>query len=204
MAEMTRSTRHRGISRGGLACVLACLSWGALAAAPGNAPKGSFGELKVSDSERSREAPEMPAALVAPPRVGSSAANTAPRADRPNLDVAIDLPDMPAFAPEFQNAPQLGPPPVATISEPELVNRVEPEYPREALLSSTNGWVKVAFDVRADGRVENVSVVEANPPTLFNRAATRAVKRWRYAPSPGAGPDARRMERVIEFQAVEP
>lgn len=202
---MTRSTGHRGRRGGaGWASVLLCLSYGALAATPGNAPKGSFGELKVSDGERSREAPEMPDALTVPPAIGSAAAISAPRAARPNLEATMELPDMPAFAPEFQNAPQLQQLEAANIAEPELISRVEPEYPRDALLSRTNGWVKVAFDVQADGSVANVSIIEANPPTMFNRAATRAVKRWRYAPSTGAGPGARRLERLIEFQAVEP
>ena len=202
---MTRNTGHRGTRGGaGWAGVLLLTSYAALAAAPGNAPKGSFGELTVSNGERAREAPEMPAALSAPQALGSTVSNSAPRADRPDLDVSMDLPDMPAFAPEFRNAPELGSFEPAVNREPELVNRVEPEYPREALLTSTTGWVRVAFDVRPDGRVENVSVVEASPQRIFNRAAIRAVKRWVYAPSPGAGPGARRLERMIEFQAVEP
>lgn len=191
-----RQCRARG--RVASAALIACLLNSPAVAAPGSAPKGSFGELKVSDGDRARAAPEMPAELTAP---SLADLNTAQRetesADRPDLGVAVELP---TFAPDFT------PPPAtelssATIAEPRLVSHVDPEYPREALLNGTSGWVRVAFEVQQDGRVDDVSVVEADPPRVFNRAAVRAVKRWRFQPSSGAGPGTRRLERVIEFQA---
>jgi protein TonB len=180
------------------AALVVCLTCGAAAAAPGNAPKGSFGELKVTDGDRARAAPEMPAELASPSLADLKSGQPATDpASRPDLGVAIELP---SFTPDF--AP---PPPAdldaANIAEPRLVNRVEPEYPRDALLNGTSGWVRVAFDVRQNGRVDEVSVIEADPPRVFNRAAIRAVKRWRFQPSSGAGPGVRRLERVIEFNA---
>ncbi len=177
--------------------LLAWLACGQVAAAPGNAPKGSFGELKVTDGTRSRAAPEMPAELATPSLGKRPVTQPKTAATRPDLGVAVDLP---ALVPDFT------PPPASTLdtvtlSEPELVSHVEPEYPREALLNGTSGWVKVAFHVQQDGRVDDVSVIEAEPARIFNRAAVRAVKRWRFQASAGAGPGTRRLERIIEFQA---
>jgi protein TonB len=185
----------------GAALIVCLINSPAAAAAPGTAPKGSFGELKVSDGERARAAPEMPAELTTPSLVDLNISQReTTTADRPDLGVAVELP---TFSPDF------APPPATeldarTIAEPQLISHVDPEYPREALLDGTSGWVRVAFEVQPDGRVDDVSVIEADPPRVFNRAAVRAVKRWRFQPSSGAGPGSRRLERVIEFQAGAP
>ena len=199
MNSGTRHGRARRYIPG--AVLIACLVPGPAGAAPGSAPKGSFGELKVSDGERARAAPEMPEELANPSVADLRIVQPEPLpANRPDLGVAVELP---TFTPQF------APPPVSdleavAISEPQVVSQVEPEYPREALLNGTSGWVRVTFDVQPDGRVDEVSVIEADPPRVFNRAAIRAVKRWRFEPSSGSGPGIRRLERVIEFDARGP
>lgn len=73
---------------------------------------------------------------------------------------------------------------VPAQAEPELkpIKRVEPEYPRDAARSGTEGFVEVEFTVNASGKVESVSVVNAKPSRTFERAAVTAVKQWAFAP----------------------
>ncbi len=63
-----------------------------------------------------------------------------------------------------------------------LVKRVPPNYPPEAARKREEGWVEVAFTVDADGKVKDVSVVNANPARIFNEAAIRAVQNWTFQP----------------------
>ena len=58
--------------------------------------------------------------------------------------------------------------------------RVDPEYPPTARQRRIEGWVDVEFTIGPAGTVENPKVIGAQPPTVFEQAALRAVRRWRY------------------------
>jgi len=113
-------------------------------------------------------------------------------------------------APPPQAAAAAAPPPVAAPvpaapvgeSHPaELVKSAAPEYPREAYIKHTEGWVEVEFTVTPDGSVTGASVAGANPPRVFNDAAMRAVQRWTFKPKIENGrPVEERMKRRIEFK----
>ena len=60
--------------------------------------------------------------------------------------------------------------------------RVEPMYPARAAQRKIEGWVVVEFSISKTGRVENSKILRANPPTIFNRAALKAVQKWKYKP----------------------
>lgn len=60
--------------------------------------------------------------------------------------------------------------------------RIEPQYPRKAAMSGKEGWVQLKFDINEVGGVENVSIIKANPPRLFNQSAKRALLKWKYKP----------------------
>ena len=80
--------------------------------------------------------------------------------------------------------------------------RVEPQFPREALINGISGYVRVSFTVMEDGTVEpgSVKVVEAKPPRLFDSAAQRAVARWKFKPRIVDGrPVKRPAEQTINF-----
>jgi protein TonB len=57
-----------------------------------------------------------------------------------------------------------------------------PDYPEAALSQKIAGNVLVQFTVDVNGETRDVRVLEANPPGVFDRAATNAIRRWRYAP----------------------
>lgn len=62
--------------------------------------------------------------------------------------------------------------------------RIEPQFPREALVEGISGYVVLSFTVMEDGSVEpgSTKVVESKPPRLFDSAAMRAVARWKFKP----------------------
>jgi protein TonB len=87
--------------------------------------------------------------------------------------------------------------------------RIEPQFPREALINGISGYVRVSFMVMEDGSVEpgTVKVIEAKPPRLFDSAAQRAVSRWKFKPRIVDGrPVKRPAEQTINFnlEAEEP
>ena len=67
-------------------------------------------------------------------------------------------------------------------SEEVPVVRVEPIYPRRAAEQQIEGWVTLKFDITTTGATSNVKVVDASPKRIFDRAAKRAVSKWKYRP----------------------
>lgn len=62
------------------------------------------------------------------------------------------------------------------------VVRIPPQYPHGPLSREIEGWVLVEFSITRTGTVEDIKVVDSDPPNTFNRAAIRAIKRWKYQP----------------------
>jgi protein TonB len=60
--------------------------------------------------------------------------------------------------------------------------RVQPTYPHRAAEKRIEGWVQVEFTISSTGSVKNPRVLDAKPPGIFDRAALRAIKKWKYKP----------------------
>lgn len=60
--------------------------------------------------------------------------------------------------------------------------RVQPEYPQRAAQRGIQGWVEVEFTISRAGTVQNPRVIGYEPSTIFNKAALRAIKKWKYNP----------------------
>jgi protein TonB len=67
----------------------------------------------------------------------------------------------------------------ATLKRTRTVN---PQYPEAARKKGIEGWVELAFTVSLSGSVENVEVRNASPADVFDDAARRAVRQWRFEP----------------------
>ena len=77
------------------------------------------------------------------------------------------------------------------------VTREVPSYPREALQAGVGqGTVKARLSVDAAGRVTAVDIVDAQPMRVFDRAVTRSLARWTFAP----GADGRTTDVEIAFR----
>lgn len=59
---------------------------------------------------------------------------------------------------------------------------IPPMYPPSALMSKTEGWVQVQITVNEFGSVSAVTVLNAEPARVFNAAAKKAVKKWKFHP----------------------
>ncbi|NOQ65471.1 MAG: TonB family protein [Methyloprofundus sp.] len=60
--------------------------------------------------------------------------------------------------------------------------RIPPVYPRKAARRRIEGWVKVKFTISKKGRVKNPVIIASKPKSIFNRAALKAIKRWKFKP----------------------
>ncbi len=69
----------------------------------------------------------------------------------------------------------------AVDEPPRVISRVSPEYPPMAEERGIEGWVVVKLQVSTSGRVRSVRVVSAEPPGVFETAAERAARQYRFA-----------------------
>lgn len=159
-------------------------------------------QSEVSDvAVRERPVPQVPASLPEPPDALASTPLPMPAvaplpAVQPNLDLVSSLSPVQVSAPGVATSPT----PVASgnfhgqqqgagIGAGDMLmplQRVEPVYPYRAQQVGIEGSVTLRFSVDAEGRVQDVEVIEAKPKRQFERAAIQAVSKWRYQPRPGA------------------
>lgn len=150
---------------------------------------------------RERPVPEQPEPLPEPPASLSSAPLPMPAAAplpsvQPSLDLVSSLSAVQVHAPGVASSPT----PVASgnfhgqsqgvgVGVGDILTplqRVEPVYPYRAQQAGIEGSVTLRFTVDAEGRVQDVEVIEAKPKRQFERAAIQAISKWRYQPRPGA------------------
>jgi protein TonB len=65
-------------------------------------------------------------------------------------------------------------------AESRLLNRVEPQYPADAIAAHRSGEVTLEVHVAEDGSVSSVQTLSGDP--LLATAAAQAVRNWRYQP----------------------
>ncbi|GGK06749.1 energy transducer TonB [Luteimonas terricola] len=80
-------------------------------------------------------------------------------------------------------------------SEPELTNRIQPEYPVAAYRDRAEGTVLVGILVDANGRPSEVDVVRRSGNRDLDRAALDAVRQWTFEPAVRGG---RKVEARVE------
>ena len=68
----------------------------------------------------------------------------------------------------------------SALSQSQLLFAPKPEYPRMAMLSRTEGVVRLQAIIGKDGTIQRLHVVEGSP--LLTEAALTAVRQWRYRP----------------------
>ncbi len=76
-----------------------------------------------------------------------------------------------------------------------LLSGAQPEYPATARRDRIEGFVTLRYRIRADGSVDDVEVIEAQPAGVFDSVALAAVRSWRYEP-------ARRGGRPVDVPSV--
>ena len=82
--------------------------------------------------------------------------------------------------------------------------RIEPQYPREALIEGISGYVVVEFTIEPDGSVSDAKILESQPRRMFDRNAVRAIYKWKFKPRIVDGkPIARRATQRLDFNLQE-
>ena len=121
-----------------------------------------------------------------------------------NHAISVDVP-APTIKTNFKLAGglQLG----AVSSDRNIVPvvRIRPMYPRRAAQRRIEGWVEVIFDISKTGSVKNARVVKAQPLRIFDRAALRAIRKWKYKPQieNGVAVEATGISVRLKFQLGE-
>jgi protein TonB len=110
-------------------------------------------------------------------RVRPRAAPEPPPSAEPDRVEPLPIPSAPPAPPDAPIEPT-----DTFITDPEPIYRPKPEYPERALRFKREGVVELEFTIAVDGSVQNVLVIKSEPEGLFDRAATRALAKWRYAP----------------------
>ncbi len=79
--------------------------------------------------------------------------------------------------------------------------RIPPIYPMRAANRHIQGWVKIEFTISKEGKVKNPVVIASKPSSIFNRAALKAIKRWKFKPHLIAGvAQEQRAVQILEFK----
>ncbi|HEX2494033.1 MAG TPA: energy transducer TonB [Steroidobacter sp.] len=71
---------------------------------------------------------------------------------------------------------------IVSASALKRTRMVNPVYPESARKRGDQGWVELVFTVTTEGSVEAVEVRNASPTGVFEDAAVRAIRQWRFEP----------------------
>lgn len=69
----------------------------------------------------------------------------------------------------------------SAMAAPKVLKKVPPEFPSAATKKGVKtGSVKAQLNIGPDGKVVDVSILEASPPKLFDKAVIEALMDWRF------------------------
>ncbi len=132
--------------------------------------------------------PEPPDEPPPPPQLHVTERST--EAPAAVLDIEVPLVSVPVSTGTGPFIGQWSPGDAASEGDVLPIVRIDPQWPREALIEGTEGWVEVEFTILPDGTVEDPVVIDSDPPRLFDRNAMRAILRWKFKP------------RIVDGEAV--
>ncbi len=121
-----------------------------------------FDQEKPEKPDEPEDVPDIPEPDFDAPDVSAEAVNIA----APTIDSGVEV----SFG-NFKSDGEFLP-----------IVRVEPIYPSRAASRGVEGYVVVEFTVTSNGSVTDPVVIESEPSSIFNRAAERAVVKWKYKP----------------------
>jgi protein TonB len=96
--------------------------------------------------------------------------------------------------------------PAAPIMDGEVIPlvRIPPRYPRSAARRGLEGVVTVSFTITVTGTVRDPVVVSATTKNTFNKAALKAILKWKFKPQVVDGkPIERKATQEIVFKLAK-
>ncbi|PJK14524.1 energy transducer TonB [Lysobacteraceae bacterium NML07-0707] len=146
-----------------------------------------FEPLPTPQSPSSAESPQPGSLLPVPP----------PQASQPQQPRIVEPPatNQPAPPPVQQTRQRM-----AASTPPVPTRQPAPRYPRNALRNGIGGVVQLQVDVGPDGVPTSVSLIRSSGSRELDRAASEAVRRWRFQPATENGqPTVGRVTVPIQF-----
>jgi periplasmic protein TonB len=128
----------------------------------------------LPDKPPPRQKPPPPKMVSTPAKPVDAAM---PSIDIPNVEIPVGSPRIEG---SLLGGLEIGAREVDTSLVPIFM--IRPEYPMRAAKRRIEGWVRVEFTVDKQGHVVDPVVVESNPGSVFDRAAIKALSRWRFKP----------------------
>jgi protein TonB len=113
------------------------------------------------------------------PSVQSAKQDTTPGHTGPNpalVAASASLPATPVTKPATSDLPEVA----EDFADDQVVHRVHPTYPKQALARKLHGPVVLQAIVSKQGKVDSLQLVSGDP--ILAQAAASAVKQWRYKP----------------------
>jgi protein TonB len=135
----------------------------------------SSAETRSSAPSKTLVAPTTPA-----PNSPTVNANATSNPAKPlSGSIAVRVPSFPSMRipPELKSEASQG---GQSLQLGQLISRVQPDYPPEAIHQQIEGTVKVHVIIAPDGSVEGV---QSTGPNLLADAATAAIRQWRFRPT---------------------
>lgn len=123
--------------------------------------------------ERDRKLPEPPKPATPPKRAPQPTAENSDPLIAFNPGTGVQVP-----GPVLNKLSFEGPRDNGAVA----IVRVQPQYPAKAARNGIEGWVSLSFSIDPTGRVTNIKVVDSHPNRIFDQAAKRAMKKWKYKP----------------------
>jgi protein TonB len=159
----------------------------------------SLFETKKRQKPKKREPDQKPAT----PKM--SVAKAAIQADSPDIDMPnLEIPLQPSnFQGSLVGGLKMGSR-IAMGAELMPLVRIPPKYPMRAAMDRVEGWVKVEFTITEIGIVKDAVVAASKPSRVFDRAALRAIVKWKFKPKLVDGrPVSQRALQLLEFRLVK-
>lgn len=157
-------------------------------------------ETRLQTKERQIPDEPPPEKRPPPPKMHMQQTNVAkadvPQIDMPNLDIPLQTEQ---FTGSLVNNVKMGSAGISTNVIPLV--RIPPRYPMRAANRGIEGWVKIEFTITEKGTVKDAVVVDAQPSKVFNRAALRAISRWKFkAKIIGGEAFEQRAVQILQFK----
>lgn len=129
---------------------------------------------------RNRKMPKKPPEPKKPPQINRIKIAKADTPKTPQMNLNIPKLNLPV---SLGKGPFLGQAGAGSNDAATMpLVRIEPQYPRKAAMTGTEGWVILKFDITPAGTVDNVKILQSQPRRVFDSAARRALLKWKYKP----------------------
>lgn len=151
---------------------------------------GQRGERDLSGEDDARRPAAAAPALRPLPVPPASGAGAEDPPEIPETAARLEEPPPRTTRPDAMEAPAPDAPPqaqVASTSAPVPIESPGPRYPPRALRRRESGEVMLRIEVDVRGRPARVEVASSSGSRELDRAATAAVRRWRFRPAMRAG-----------------